>query len=100
MLGDVASRAALDGQRALTGRGKHLQGVEHLGRLVQPAEPSQACPGQHDTVERTVGDLGKPGVDVAADRNHVQPEAQRAVAGRSAAVPRCRSGLRPAIQPG
>ena len=72
----VVTRAAFDGQRALTRRGEHLQGVEHLGGLVQPPEAGEPSPREDDAVKRTVGDPRQPGIDVAADRNHLQPETQ------------------------
>ena len=50
--GDGRRRRGLDRQRALAGRGQHLQRVEHLGGLVEPAEPGQPGAGEHDGVVR------------------------------------------------
>ena len=69
-------RAALDGQGALAGRGKHLERVEHLGDGVEPAEPREAGPGEQDRVE-PVAHLAQPGVDVAADLDDLEPETER-----------------------
>ena len=44
--------AALDRQRALAGGGQHQRRVEHLGDLVEPAEPGKPGAGEHDGVER------------------------------------------------
>ena len=68
--------AALDGEGALAGRGQHLQRVEHLGDLLQPADARQAGAGQHHGVELAGADLADPGVDVATNADHVQTEAE------------------------
>ena len=72
----------LDRQRALAGGRQHLQRVEHLGRLVEPAEPGQAGAGQHHGVVRTVADLADAGVDVAADVDDLDAEPEGVQLGR------------------
>jgi hypothetical protein len=68
--------AALDGERALTGRGQHLERVEHFAHLVQAPDPGQACACQHHRVTLSCSHLADPGVDVATDGHHDQTEAE------------------------
>ena len=68
---------ALDREGSLARRGQHLQRVEHLGRLVDPAQPGQAGAGEHDGVELAGGDLAEAGVHVAADADQLDAEAER-----------------------
>src|ERR687898_654036 len=73
----VIVRATLDRERALPGGRQHLQRVEDLGGIVEPAEPGKPGPGDYDGVERAVGHPGQPAVDVPADGHHVQAQAER-----------------------
>ena len=68
--------ARFQGERTLSRRGKHLQRIEHLGDLVGAAEPGEPCPGQDDRVVLALGDLAQPGVDVAADPDDLESEAE------------------------
>ena len=72
----VVVGTGLDRQRTLPGSGQHLQRVEHLGRLVEPADPGQSGAGEHDRVVRTLADLADPGVHIAADVDDLQTEAE------------------------
>ena len=73
---EVVVGAALDRERALAGRGQHLQRVEHLGDLLEPADPGQPGAGEQHRVVLAGADLADPGVDVATDARHVQTEAE------------------------
>ena len=88
--------AALDGERALTGRGQHLERVEHLAHLVQPPDPRQSCPRQHHRVNLSCPHLADPGIDVATDGDHVQTEAE----GMELRGPARRAGADLAARPG
>ena len=44
---EVVRRAALDRERTLPGSGEHLQRVEHLGGLLETADPGQSGAGEH-----------------------------------------------------
>jgi hypothetical protein len=68
--------AALDGERSLARGRQHLQRVEHLGRLVDTAEPGQAGAGQHDGVVLPGGQLADARVDVATDAHHGDAQAE------------------------
>ena len=57
----ASSDAALAGQRALGGRGQHLQRVEHLGDLAEAAQPGESGAGEHDGVELAAGHLARSG---------------------------------------
>ncbi len=74
--GERVAGAALHGERALAGRGEHLERVEHLGGVVEPADPGQAGAGEQDGVEVAGADLADAGVDVAADADHLEAEAE------------------------
>ena len=74
-VGDVVV-AGLDRQRTLPGSRQHLQGVEHLGGLVEPADPGQSCAGEHDGVVGALADLADPGVHIAPDVDDLQTEAE------------------------
>ncbi len=88
----VVRAAALDRQRALAGGGQHLDGVDRLGDRVEAAEPGQPGARQDDGVELAVRDQPEPGVDVAADGDDLEAEAERAQLGgpprRAGADPR------------
>src|SRR4051794_33921777 len=75
--GALVVLTALDGERPLGGGGQHLQRVERLGDRVQPAEAGQPRPGEDDGVEVARAHPRHAGVDVAPDRDDVEPEAQR-----------------------
>ena len=76
------------------GRREHLERVEHLGGLVDPAEAGQSGPGEHDGVELAGGDLAQPGVHVAAYADQLDAEPERLRSGRPGAGRRCRRGSR------
>ena len=76
--------AALDRERALPGGGEHLERVEHLGGLVDAAEPGQPGAGEHDGVVLAARDLADAGVDVAADADDLDAEAERLELGGAA----------------
>ncbi len=57
--------------------------VDDLGGLVEPTEPGQPGPGEHDGVERAGGDEPDARVDVAADRPDLEAEAERRELGRA-----------------
>ena len=91
---------ALEGQRALAGRGQHLAGSKisetASSRLIR-ARPAKASTTASNS---PVGDLAQPRVGVAADRHDVQVGAERAQlrhpARRSGADPGARAAGRPA----
>ena len=95
----VAVRAALHREGALARGREHLERVEHLGGLVDPAEPGQAGPGEHDGVELAGGDLAQPGVHVAAYADQLDARARAPRSGRPGGVRRCRRGSRPGSSP-
>ena len=49
---------------------------DNLRRVAEPAEPGQAGAGQDDAVELAGAHLADAGVDVAADRDDVEAEAE------------------------
>ena len=69
-------RADLHRERPLAGGREHLDRVEQLADGVDPSEATQACGGEHDGVEVSLGDLPHPGVDVAAQSGDDEAEAQ------------------------
>ncbi len=92
--------AALDRQRTLPGGGQHLQRVEHLGHLVETADPGQPGAGEDDGVVLTGADLADPGVDVATNARPPPNRGRARAAARPAAGSRCRPGCRPAARRG
>ena len=73
--GDIR-RSTLDCECPLTWRGKHLEGVEGLGDLVEPAQARESGAGQDDGVVVTLAHLADAGVDVAADAHQVEAQAE------------------------
>ena len=98
----VASSSARHshGERSLAGSGKHLERVEDLGGLVGAAEAQQAGAGEHDRVELAAGDLAEAGVDVAAEVDDLDPEAQGVAAGCAARRAGADAGTRAAARRG
>ena len=90
-IGDgVVGRSALDRQRALAGRGQHLDRVEDLGDLVEPAEPGQPGAGEHDGVDLAVGDEARAGCRRcrgSATTSRPRPRARSWAARRGEPVP-------------
>jgi hypothetical protein len=84
--------AALDRERALARRGQELRRVEEVGGLADPAEPAQARVGQQHAVQPPGGDVADPGVDVAADRDHLEVRTQQPQLGRAAKGARADAG--------
>ena len=85
-------RPALHRQRALGGRGQHLQRVEQLGGLGDAARAGRS-PAAATTTASSSPDahLADPGVDVAADRHDLAGRGRARRAARCAAASRCRS---------
>ena len=84
------------------GAGSIWIGSMHLGDRVEPAEPGQPGPGEHDGVELTVGDERDPGVDVAAHGDDLEAEAERAQLrgpARRAGADRGPGGSSPRVSP-
>src|ERR1700733_14302883 len=67
---------ALDGKRALAGRGEHVVWLEDLADLVGAADPGKAGVGEHDRVELALPYLGQPGARVSpnGDAGDVGPQ--------------------------
>ena len=95
--------AALDRERTLAGGGQHLQRVEHLGHLVEPAEPGQAGAGQHDRVElagRAPCRSGCPRCRGSPTTSRPRPSACSCAARRGEPVPtRAPAGSSPRVSP-
>ncbi len=72
----LVARAHLDGERALSRRGRPAVEVEQFRGRVQATDPLEAGGREDDRVERAlrilVSDATEPGVDVAADVDEMQ----------------------------
>lgn len=68
--------ATLDGKGPLPWSREHLQRVEDLGDLIQPAEAGKPRTGQQDGVQRAVAHQRDAGVDVATKVGHAQAQPQ------------------------
>ena len=92
-------RAALDRQRALPGGGQHLERVEHLGGLVERGRAGPARRGRaRRRRRRPSATLPDPGVDVAADGDDLEAEAEGAQLGGPARRAGADRGCRPAAR--
>ena len=99
----AARVAALDGERALAGRGQHLERVEDLGGLVEPAQPGRPARARTTASSSPSATEPQPGVDVAADRSTTsrpRPSARSCAARRGEPVPtRAPAGSSPRVRP-
>ena len=97
---EVVVGAALDRQRTLPGGGQHLQRVEHLGDLVEPADPGQPGAGEDHGVVLPGADLARSGCRRCRERPRPPNRGRGRAAGRPAAGSRCRRGCRPGARRG
>ena len=91
---------ALDGQRALARGGQHLQRVEHLGGVVEPADAGQAGAGEHDRVVLPRSHLADRACRRCRGCRRSRGPCRGRASGRRVAASRCRRGCRPAARRG